>query len=61
LIAAEDLTPVGPHWSLRLHLIYVNIFITLRRPKVEPKEMMETYGLRTERQFFNNRLPLFTA
>jgi len=33
------------HWSIHLHLIYVNIFISLWRPKVEPKEIMESWGL----------------
>jgi hypothetical protein len=32
------------NWSLHLHLIYLNIFINLWRPRVEPTEMMETWG-----------------
>lgn len=32
------------HWALHLHLIYLNVFINLWHPRVEPKEMMETWG-----------------
>jgi len=32
------------HWYLHIHLIYINIFITLWRTRVEPEEMMESWG-----------------
>lgn len=32
------------HWSLQLHLIYLNIFINLWRTRVEPEGGMEKYG-----------------
>lgn len=32
------------HWSLHAHLIYINIFISLWRPRKEPEGGMESYG-----------------
>lgn len=44
------------NWALHFHLIYLNVFINLWRPRVEPEEGMESYGFSIPWDMGNSKL-----